>query len=91
MLSINTNLQSLIVQNNLTKSTNGLNQAIERMTTGFKINHASDNAAGYSIAQNMTSKLNSYEVAQDNVSMGMDLISTVECLRPLSSSPGLTR
>ena len=88
MLSINTNLQSLIVQNNLTKSTIGLNQAIERMTTGFKINHASDNAANYSISQNMTSKLSSYEVAQDNVSMGMDLISTAADTISMMQSKG---
>ena len=76
MLSINTNLQSLIVQSNLNKSTNALNRAIERMTTGYKINRASDNAANYSIARNMSSKLSSYEVAQENTAMGMDLIST---------------
>ena len=76
MVSINTNLSSILAQQNLTKSTNKLNQAIERMTTGFKINHASDNAANYSIATNMTSQLNSYEVAQDNVAAGMDLVST---------------
>jgi len=46
------------------------------MTTGCKINHASDNAAGYSIAQNMSSQLSSYEVARENTAMGMDLIST---------------
>ena len=75
-MKINTNLQSLIVQNNLSKSTNSLNQAIERLTTGYKINNASDNAANYSIVQDMTSKLNSYFVAQDNTSMGLDMLST---------------
>ena len=57
-------------------STDKLNQAIERMTTGFKINHAKDNAANYSISTNMTTQLNAYEVASDNVAMGMDLVST---------------
>jgi len=76
MVSINTNLSSLIVQQNLTNSTKALNQAIERLTTGYKINHASDNAANYSIANNMTSQLSSYEIAQDNVSMGMDMVQT---------------
>ena len=78
MVSINTNLSSLIVRNNLTKSTNGLNQAIERMTTGFKLNHASDNAANYSISQDMNSQLSSYDVATDNISMGNDLVSTAQ-------------
>ena len=76
MLSINTNLSSMIAQQSLTKSTNILNQAIERMTTGAKLNHASDNAANYSIATNMSTQLNSYEVAQDNVAMGLDLVTT---------------
>ena len=78
MVSINTNLSSLIVQQNLSQSTNALNKAIERMTTGFKLNHASDNAANYSIAHNMLSKLSSYDVAVENISMGMDLINTAQ-------------
>ena len=75
-LTINTNLSSLIVQSSLTKSTNGLNQAIERMTTGFKINGAKDNAAGYSIATSMGVKLSSYDVATDNVMLGSTLVDT---------------
>ena len=74
MLSINTNLSSIIAQRSMKQSTNKLNQAIERMTTGAKINHAKDNAANYNIATNMTTQLGSYEVAADNVAMGMDLV-----------------
>ena len=78
MLTINTNLSSLIAQGSMKLSTNKLNQAIERMTTGFKINHAKDNAANYSIATNMTTKIGAYNVAEDNAAMGLDLISTAE-------------
>ena len=78
MLTINTNLSSLIAQSSMKQSTAKLNQAIERMTTGFKINHAKDNAANYSIATNMTTKINSYMVAEDNAAMGLDIISTAE-------------
>ena len=85
MLSINTNLGSLIVQSNLSKSTLGLQHAIERMTTGFKINHAKDNAAGYSIATNMSTKISAYGVAEDNVSMGLDMVNTAsEALNQIS-------
>ena len=77
-LTINTNLSSMIVQKNLTQSTNQLNQAIERMTTGYKINHASDNAAGYSIARNWEAKLGSLDVAADNAATGADMLSTLE-------------
>ncbi len=85
-MKINTNLSCLIVQSNLKTSTNGLNIAIERMTTGFKINHAKDNAANYSINTNLSSKLSSYEVAQDNVSMGLDMVMTaMDSLELISS------
>ena len=76
MLSINTNLPSIIAQSSLKNSTLKLNQAVERMSTGFKINHASDNAANYSISTNMTTKIGAYQVAEDNVAMGLDLLST---------------
>ena len=76
MISLRTNLSSIITQNNLTTSTNKLNQAIERMSTGYKINHSSDNAANYSISTNMTTQLSAYEVAQDNTSMGLDMVNT---------------
>ncbi len=78
MLSINTNISSLIAQNSMKTSTNKLNQAIERMTTGAKINHAKDNAANYSINTNMTTKIGAYNVAADNVAMGMDMITTAD-------------
>ena len=78
MLTINTNLSSLLVQSNLKTSTNGLNTAIERMTTGFKINHAKDNAANFSINTKLSSQISAYQVAETNVLMGLDLVSTAE-------------
>ena len=85
-MKINTNLSSLIVQSNLKASTNGLNTAIERMSTGFKINHAKDNAANYSINTKLSSKLSSYYAAQDNASMGLDMMtSAMENLDLISS------
>ena len=76
MLTINTNLSSLIVQSNLKTSTNGLNDAIERMTTGFKLNHAKDNAANYSISTSLTTKLGAYTIAEENATMGLDMVQT---------------
>lgn len=76
MPSVNTNLSSLIVQTNLKSSTKRLNIAIERMSTGFKINHAKDNAANYSIKTKLSSKISSYEVAEENAMMGLDMLET---------------
>ncbi len=75
-LSITTNISSLITQRALTSSTAKLNQAIESMSTGWKINHAKDNAANYSISTNMSSKISSYQVAEDNAMMGLDMLNT---------------
>ena len=76
MVSINTNLSSLLIQSNLAASTNALNTAIERMTTGFKINHAKDNAANYSISTKLSSKISAYQVAENNTLMGLDILRT---------------
>ena len=77
-LTINTNLGSLIVQRNLADATAALNQSIERMTTGYKINSAGDDAAGYAVATKMDTQLSSISVAQDNVAIGSSLLSTAE-------------
>ena len=75
-ISIRTNTSSIIAQSSLTNSTNKLNQTIERMSTGAKLNHASDNAANYSISTNLTTRINAYQVAEDNVNMGLDMVQT---------------
>ena len=77
-LTINTNMSSLVAQSNLSKATSSLNKAIERMTTGYKINHAADNAAGYSIATNWETQLGSLDVAADNAATGADMLTTLE-------------
>ncbi len=77
-LTINTNVSSLIAQRNLNAATNALNTSIERMTTGYKINHAADNAAGYSIANIWVTQLGSLDVAADNAATGADMLTTAE-------------
>ena len=77
MITFNTNLGALIVQSNLKNANIFLNQAIERMTTGYKVNHAKDNAANFSIINNMNTKINSMRVREDNASLGIQLVSTI--------------
>ena len=77
-LTINTNMASLTVQHNMDKATKSLNQSIERMTTGYKINAAKDDAAGYSVMTKMDTNLRSTSVCQNNVAMGSSLLSTLE-------------
>ena len=85
-LTINTNISSLIAQRNLNDATNALNLSIERMTTGFKINHAADNAAGYSISNMWVTQLGSLDVASDNAATGADMLTTAEETYSLLSS-----
>jgi len=77
-LTINTNMSSITVQNNLNKATKSLNKAIERMTTGYKINSAADDAAGYAVSTSMATQLSSISVCQDNTAIGTSLLSATE-------------
>ena len=77
-LTINTNVSSLIAQRNLTSATNSLNTSLERMSTGFTINHAADNAAGYSIAKQWVTQISSLDITAKNAATGADMLSTAE-------------
>ena len=77
-LTINTNMASMLVQRNMNASTNALNQAIQRMTTGYKINSAKDDAAGMAVAIKLDTQLGAYDVASQNVQMGSALLTTLE-------------
>lgn len=77
-LTVNTNMSSLIVQNNLDAATKALNASIQRMTTGYKINSAGDDAAGYAVATKMDTRLSATTVAQSNVQIGQSLLATAE-------------
>ena len=77
-LTINTNMSSLITQRNLSSATSKMNKAMERMVSGYKINHAKDDAAGYSIAGRWSSQISSLDMAASNTSMGLDLLKTAE-------------
>ncbi len=85
-LTINTNIASLVAQSNLNNATKLLNKSIERMTTGYKINHASDNAAGYSISKSWETQISSLDIAADNAATGADMLATLEDTYSLISS-----
>ncbi len=78
MISIGTDIGNLILENTLNKNTIGLNNSIERMTTGYKINRAKDDAAGYSIAEDLESKISSMLIVQQNTEQGISMLETAE-------------
>ncbi|MCL2895330.1 FliC/FljB family flagellin [Brenneria tiliae] len=75
---INTNSISLVAQNNLNKSQASLSTAIERLSSGLKINSAADNAAGQAISNRFTSSINGLTQASSNASDGISLAQTTE-------------
>ncbi len=75
-LTINTNISSLMVQLSLKQSSLELDRALEQMTTGYRINSAKDDAAGYAVATKMAIDLSSYNVVHNNAMLGTSLLST---------------
>lgn len=78
MAVINTNTLSLTTQNNLNKSQSSLGTAIERLSSGLRINSAKDDAAGQAIANRFTSNINGLNVAARNANDGISLAQTAE-------------
>ena len=78
MSVINTNTLSLVTQNNLTKSQGALNSAIERLSSGMRINSAKDDAAGQAIANRFTANIKGLTQAQRNANDGISLTQTTE-------------
>jgi len=78
MAVINTNYLSLVAQNNLTKSQNTLGSAIERLSSGLRINSAKDDAAGQAIANRFTSNVKGLTQAARNANGGISMAQTAE-------------
>ena len=77
-ITINTNLASLTCQKYLSDATKGMNTAMERLSTGFRINSAKDDAAGYAVSAGMEAKVNGYDIIETNAQMGLDMLTTQE-------------
>ena len=78
MAVINTNIMSLTTQNNLNKSQSSLGSAIERLSSGLRINSAKDDAAGQAIANRMTSQVKGLTQASRNANDGISIAQTTE-------------
>ena len=75
---INTNSLSLLTQNNLLKSQSSLTTAIQRLSSGLRINSAKDDAAGQAIANRFSSNIKGLSQAQRNANDGISLAQTTE-------------
>jgi flagellin len=77
-LTINTNVASLNAQRNLTTSQGSLKEALQRLSSGLRINSAKDDAAGLAIASRMTTQINGLDQAQRNANDAISLSQTTE-------------
>ena len=75
---INTNVASLTAQRNLNTSQSSLSTALQRLSSGLRINSAKDDAAGLAISARMTSQINGLNQAARNANDGISLAQTAE-------------
>lgn len=75
---INTNIASLNAQRNLDKSQSSNQQALQRLSSGLRINSAKDDAAGLAISTRFTSQIKGLDVAVRNAGDGIALAQTAE-------------
>ena len=77
-LRIQNNIEALNAHKNLTISSNSLAKSLERLSSGYRINRASDDAAGLSISQQFRADIASYKVCSRNVSEANSLLQVAE-------------
>ena len=77
-LSILTNTSAMQTQISLNNSSNAVSTAMQRLSSGLRINSAADDAAGYAISQGLTSQVNGLTQAGQNVSDATSMVQTAD-------------
>jgi flagellin len=78
MINIKTNIQALDAQQKLNSTQMQVNKSFQRLSSGFRINTAADDAAGLAISESMKSQIRSYVVAERNASDAISMTQTAE-------------
>ena len=78
MTVINTNNAATLTANALTKNERAMSQAMERLSTGVRINSAADDAAGLAISSRMTSQINGLDMAVRNANDAVSMVNTAD-------------
>jgi flagellin len=76
MISVNSNLAALNAYQNLSRTQDAMNQSMERLSSGYRINSAADDAAGLAISTGMGSQISGMSVALRNTQDGISVIQT---------------
>ncbi|MDF4741427.1 flagellin [Vibrio parahaemolyticus] len=77
-ITVNTNVAALVAQRHLTSATDMLNQSMERLSSGKRINSAKDDAAGLQISNRLQSQMRGLDVAVRNANGGISIMQTAE-------------
>ncbi|EJC6790680.1 flagellin [Vibrio parahaemolyticus] len=77
-ITVNTNVAALVAQRHLTSATDMLNQSMERLSSGTRINSAKDDAAGLQISNRLQSQMRGLDVAVRNANDGISIMQTAE-------------
>jgi len=75
---VNNNIASLIAQRNLSTNSTNLVKSIERLSSGYRINRASDDAAGLSISENLRGQIRGNKQAINNIQDGINMLQIAE-------------
>lgn len=77
-ITVNTNVSALVAQRHLTNATDMLNQSMERLSSGKRINSAKDDAAGLQISNRLQAQMRGLDVAVRNANDGISIMQTAE-------------
>ena len=77
-LYINTNVSSLDAQRNLNRTQGSLQKSFQRLSSGFRINNAADDAAGLGVSESLKARIRSFSVAERNGASGLNMARTAE-------------
>ncbi|BDP29736.1 flagellin [Vibrio vulnificus] len=77
-ITVNTNVAALVAQRHLTSATDMLNQSLERLSSGMRINSAKDDAAGLQISNRLQSQMRGLDIAVRNANDGISIMQTAE-------------
>jgi len=77
-MSLRTNVASLNAQNNLSQTQNMLNSSMAKLSSGYRITSASDDAAGLGVSTNLEAQIQSYGQAVRNANDGISVVQTTE-------------
>ena len=92
MLAVRTNVMSLNAQRNLDNNSSALGKSMERLSSGFRINRAADDAAGLAISEKLKAQIGGFNVAARNMGDAISMIQTAEgALDEVSSMMGRMR